>query len=273
MSLIAVSTLLAATVGPVMFGTTGKWVALSRSGEILAAFSKFGGMDAIDATISPDAKTVVFTAWNDEAGNRLLYKWVIGAESATLLGESQGFHASPDFTNDGKWVYFAHHPRKGGPPGQHEPGANAQLYRVQVDGRNLQALTDESGCHMHPNAIAPSLIVYSHTSCIRGRSVKLFDGHKSSQGLQPGFGEYDVAVLDQFGKRIAFVMHSRVDFLVLELDLRTSTTKELFRFSADGPIRLAYSSSGDIMYQDTLGVEVWSHSGELRRLTSFGDLK
>jgi hypothetical protein len=262
---------LGATVGPVLFGRPGEWIAIARNGEVLATHATFAGMDAIEATVSPDGRVIVFTAWSDAVQNRLMYKWEIGSGQATRLGGAQGFHASPDFTNDGTWVYFAHHPRKGGLPGQHEPGASAQLYRVRIDGSGLEALTREGGCHMHPNVGYGGSVLFAHTDCIMGRSIKVLGhGRRSSGPLEPAFGEYDAAVFDFSEQKIAFAMATRKDVVVFERRVSNGETKELFRIPKPGSyMRLAYSSSGEMMYQDAAGVLIVKRSGDHVRLVNF----
>ena len=269
------SVLLAATVGPVLFGVPGEWFIVSRAGEVVATYGKFGGLDAVEAAVSPDGKVVAFTTWDDKVQNPLLYKWDVGGATASLLGEPQGFHASPDFTNDGKWVYFAHHPRKGGPPGKHEVGANAQLYRVRTNGTGLEALTSEPGCHMHPNVGSKGAVVYAHTGCRMGRSVKIFANRRSTKGLEPAFGEFDAPVFDRSEQRIAFAMQTRVDVAVYERRTADSATPtELLRIANPSEqTRLAYGNSDDIIYQDATGIWISTRTGERRLIAEFASRK
>ncbi|MBL8913648.1 MAG: hypothetical protein JNM17_23305 [Archangium sp.] len=67
-----------------------------------------------------------------------------------------------------------HHPRKGGPPGTHDAGANAQLYRVRLDGSGLEALTSSRGCKAAPHDVGGGVVMMVHLSCFGPRSIELF---------------------------------------------------------------------------------------------------
>lgn len=245
-----------ATVGPTMFGRPGEWYVVSRSGELLSQHQQFAGREAADATVSPDGRVFVFTSWEPSAENFLLYKWSESKQTAELLSEPRGFHAAPTFTDDGKWVYFAHHPGKGGPPGEHEPGAFAQLYRVKLDGSALERLTDAPGCHMQPATADGPVVAIAHTDCAAGRSIELWRGKNQKPiSINTGLGEHGWPTFALKPMRIAYVFETRVDSVVYEYDLARRSTKELFHFnhSADSA-RLAFGSGASLLFQNQTGV-------------------
>ncbi|QSQ24500.1 PD40 domain-containing protein [Pyxidicoccus parkwayensis] len=157
------------------FGNSEGWVALEVHSRKVERIRIPAPYQAKTLTISTDGEHVVFTSHDEAARNDLLYRWDWrkGA-SPVRIGDEQGFHADPAISPDGKWVYFAHHPRMGGPPGMHQPEANAQLYRVRLDGQNLTALSNEKGCHLSPSFRPDGELIYVHTLCsVTQKSLRL----------------------------------------------------------------------------------------------------
>lgn len=257
--------------GPLVYGGPEGWVVLDRQGRELRRIATFGGRTANDVAVSPDGKTFVFTAWAAEVENQLLYAWREGSESSTLLGEPIGWHDQPSFTADGKWVLFVHHPKKGGPPGQHEPGANSQLYRVRSDGSGLEALTDSRGCKITPTGLDSKRVIYVHATCSLGRSLARLGPTSQEQrlsGWEKNFGE---SSLDASGKKLAVVERRTQGSLVYDADLARG--EPLLRLRGEVPMtpdrqRPGWLSDGRIAVQ--YGGKVWalSRDGAFAELAS-----
>ncbi|MBL8951112.1 MAG: hypothetical protein JNK82_10070 [Myxococcaceae bacterium] len=170
-----------------VFGEADRWIITDDDGAVVERLESFGGMRTVHAAITADGAEIVFTSRNDAAQNDLLYLWDRGARPPRLLGSKMGFHANPSFTRDEEWVVFAHHPRKGGPPGQHEPGANAQVYRVRRDGTRLEALTNTPGCKVSPVSPDGFALFFIHSTC------DLMDGvsFATAGGAETRLGQID----------------------------------------------------------------------------------
>lgn len=187
--------IVAATVGPVAIRAEGAWHVINRETlTVEARYARLGSHDATqasDATVDPTGRSLVYVAWSEAAQNLLLYLWRVGDAASKEISEHRGFHAAPTFSNDGRRVFFAHHPRKGGPPGQHDEGANAQVYRYELRTGRLDAQTREPGCHMQPHVGSGGQVAYAHTDCHAGRGVRVLrhrnvevslTGHESHHG-------------------------------------------------------------------------------------------
>ncbi|WP_158625047.1 TolB family protein [Corallococcus terminator] len=196
--------------------------------------------------LSPDGQHVVFTTYEEGALNDLMYRWDWRTKAAPVrIGNERGFHADPAISPDGQWVYFAHHPRKGGPPGQHEERANAQLYRVRMDGTQLTALTDEPGCHLRPSFRPDGELVYVHTTC----SATTKTLHLMREG-QPASGPLVSGNLNEpsfapDGRRLVFVEREDADAVLKEWITAGRPPKTLHRF------RLSDSSNARVQYGAT----------------------
>lgn len=167
---IALPSVAASSRPPLVFGAGGAWTVVARDGRVLMHLREVCGQRAKDLAIGPDERTVVFTAWSAPVENWLLF--VCDGGEPRRLGDPTGYHGNPSFSEDGATVFFVHHPKKGGPIGMHEEGANAQLYRVKLDGSHLEALTGSAGCKLAPQN-AGQAVVYIHSTCTGARSVEL----------------------------------------------------------------------------------------------------
>ncbi len=179
------------------------------------------------ATIAPDGSAIAFTSRSAAAQNNLLFIWDRSEAPARLLGREMGFHANPSFSFDGEWVLFAHHPRKGGPPGQHEPGANAQVYRVRRDGTRLEALTDTRGCKVSPVSRDGFELFFIHSTC------DLFDGYSQATAggpekrLGPTDAKYKVLRLSPDGRHLALIEQRMDTFALWGVELPSSRKRLL----------------------------------------------
>jgi hypothetical protein len=155
---------------------------------------------------SADGQFLCFTAFDPVVGNTLLYRLDLKAgASPQRIGDSQGYHADPVVSPDGKWVYFAHHPNARGRPREHESKAFAQLYRVRVDGTALEPLTNGAGCHFAPTVGPAGNVIYVHTSCHREHWLETLGG--GFEGL-PSLGKFHGALeepsISPDGRRFIF---------------------------------------------------------------------
>lgn len=160
---------------PLVFAAGGAWTVVARDGRVVMHLRDVCGQRALDLAVGPDEHTLVFTAWSAPVENWLLY--ACDAGNPRRLGEATGYHGQPSFSEDGATVFFVHHPKKGGPVGMHEEGANAQLYRVRLDGSGLEPLTDSKGCKLAPQKVGQA-VVYLHATCSGPRTVELISLEK-----------------------------------------------------------------------------------------------
>ncbi|NNC07307.1 hypothetical protein HJC10_31220 [Corallococcus exiguus] len=209
---------------------------------------------ATTLAISPDGQHVVFTMYEEGAFNDLMYRWDWRTKSAPVrIGNNRGFHADPVVSPDGQWVYFAHHPRKGGPPGQHDESANAQLYRVRMDGTGLAALTDEPGCHLRPAFRPDGELVYVHTLCsVTTKTLHLMrEGQPASGALVSGNLNEPSFAPD--GRRLVYVEREASDATLKEWTSAKRPPRALhkFRLSEDANARVQYGATGrELYFQD-----------------------
>jgi hypothetical protein len=128
----------------------------------------------VELSTNPDGTLVVFTAYEVQAKNTMLFAWHPGEPRAKRIGNAQGWHGWPMLSLDQRWVYFSNHPKADGPP---EWGkvweASPQLFRVHPDGSGLEALTQETkggGCNVGAAASAND-IFYVQMSCTTALST------------------------------------------------------------------------------------------------------
>lgn len=212
---------------PLVFGVGNAWTVVAPDGRLLKQLRGVCGREARDLAVSPDEATLVFTAWSDAVENWLLYACDDGS-SPRLLGEAQGYHGNPAFSPDGAWVYFVHHPKKGGPLGMHDPGANAQLYRVRLDGSGLESFTDSKGCKLAPQATASS-VVFVHDTCTGVRSIELVSpGRRSGVvTLEHGHNSH-FPDLSPDGHFVLITRKTLAATELLSLDVKTKAVRSLW---------------------------------------------
>lgn len=206
-----------------VFSHDGAWIALDVSTGKPERIRVPSTYPATTLTVSRDGQHIVYTAYDQGALNDLLYRWDWKAKSPPVrIGNAEGFHADPAVSPDGQWVYFAHHPKKGGPPGQHEERANAQLYRVRMDGTQLTALTNELGCHLRPSIRPDGDVIYVHTPCsVNTKTLHLMRAGQPASGPLAS-GDLNEPVYSPDGKSLVFVERDGADVLLKE---RTSAER------------------------------------------------
>lgn len=161
----------------ILFEQNGKWQRLDlRSGAPEPVPALDG--QAVDGTITSDGKRIAWISRATEAREQRLFALDLSVKggASRLIGGDTGRHADPEFASDGDTIYFSHHPRGDGPPGDHSSGANAQLYKTSFSRGGAVALTDDSGCHFAPaRAEKTSRAFFVHTNCRDGRWVVALD--------------------------------------------------------------------------------------------------
>lgn len=204
----------------------GAFTVVARDGRVVAHFHEVCGYTAKDLAVGPDERAAVFTMWSAPVENWLLYACEAG--KARLLGERMGYHGNPSFSEDGSWVYFVHHPRKGGPIGMHEEGANAQLYRVHFDGSGVEALTDSKGCKLAPQKVGAT-VVYVHATCEGPRSIESLklDGSRQVTTIEEGFDTH-WPDFSPDGRRLLLTRRTLAGVQLLAMDVQQKTTRVLW---------------------------------------------
>lgn len=239
----------AAASVPLVFGANNAWTVVDRNGRVIMHLHEVCGQRANELAVGADQRTLVFTAWSEPVENWLLYACDQNRKPR-LLGERIGYHAQPSFSPDGIWVFFVHHPRKGGPPGQHDPGANAQVYRVRLDGSGLESLTESAGCKLAPRSVG-STVVYLHSTCEGPRSIEMLDSNK---GLPTTLLEHGAMShypdLSPDGSQVLFTRKVLFAVELHALDVKTRETKLLWRLPKEAwDARASWGSDGSILYQ------------------------
>ena len=162
--------------GHLLFGQRNAWWEFDCRNETTRAVTFPAGLMPMEAAISPDGRLIAFTATSPTTRNVTLFLWSQTRAGAppVQIGDSRGYHSDPIFSSDGGWIYFAHNPNAGGPPGHHEAQAYAQIYRVRPDGTGLAALTNEPGCHYSPSVGRDGRLAFVHSNCIDHQFVQLY---------------------------------------------------------------------------------------------------
>lgn len=171
-----------------VFDTPSGWVITDGRGAVVRRFTTLAGLSPTDVTISADGSTILFTA--ARAGEQpLLYR--LDGDRATRLSRDDGYHAAPSIAVDGNSIVYVHHSGDdSGPIGNHAPGANAQLWRMPIDGGDAEQLSSSRGCKGAPHLATNGLIVYAHNTCSGQQGIEL---------IRPGASDSPVVLVDQKG--------------------------------------------------------------------------
>lgn len=241
MTLVAL--VLAASIGPVAFKAPGGFVITSRAGEVQYTVRSIDGLAPESLAVSPDGATWVFTSHDETAGQPLLYR-ASRVERPALIGRPTGFHAQPSFTNDGRWVFFIHHPdRSGGAPGEHGPRAFGQVWRVRLDGSGLAQVTHSEGCKLSPDASSSEQVAMTHADCERSSAIETTSGRQTE--LRAPLSQFRVVLprLSPSGDAVAFLRLGHDEFsLVVEVSRRQRVIATIS--STERPADLAWASPG-----------------------------
>lgn len=252
---IALALVLAASVGPIAFEASGGFLLVSRRGEVLERIQRPGGMEAETLTVSPDGKVVVFTA-RKNGGQPLLYKLEDRSGQPVLLSTEVGYHAHPTFSNDGTWVFFIRNASKdGGPPGEHAPREYGQLWKVNINGSNLQQLTQSTGCKLYPDTRDGKTIVYTHTDCGNVSGIEALTSTSTRFVSPMNPIRPHLPRLSGDGKTVAL---ARIDAGKVHLELcRNGKCEQLASFPRDSePRQLAWTENDEGLLL-SLGPSIW----------------
>ncbi|MCE9668003.1 hypothetical protein LY474_09285 [Myxococcus stipitatus] len=255
-----------------IFGEGFDWVVVSVHDLSVRRIRVPGPNAPQNVTTTPDGRWIVFTAFDEQANNTLLFKWDGKDGSQPIrIGDVQGYHADPVVSHDGERVVFSHHPRAGGPPGQHGPKATAQLYEVGIDGSGLKSLTDGDGCHLGPTAPRGERVYFIHTPCDGTRFLSFLDRNTGKRG---GLGPKDESSasdpsLSPDGQRLLYTTRTMTQATLKELNIKTGQVKSVWTFDYDMPKNRPQFASrpGEYMFQNN-GAILLVKQGKVQRVTT-----
>lgn len=209
-----------------VFGDGPNWLILNERGEVHRAFTGFPAgipTQVREVAVSPDGTRLAVTAFSPVDQNVMLYLWQLEGGSVSRIGDAVGFHAAPSFSRDGKRIVFAHHPKKGGPPGAHEEGSYAQLYEQNLETLELKALTASSGCHMG-SVDGRGRLYFAHSNCLGGRRLEVLEAgvERPLTDFREHHGEPS---LSADGATLVFTREREDDIELQTLSLKTPRAK------------------------------------------------
>lgn len=147
------------------------WLLVAPDGTAVAEFREVAGVAPVSITTLRDGTGVVFTASRAQKRDGLFI--LRGCEAVRDLSLSDGYHAWPTMSGDGKTIYFVHSPdAASGPMGSHGSGSWAQLWSRSLAGEANKQLTDSSGCKAAPFVYGQS-VLYEHSSCRGTTGIEL----------------------------------------------------------------------------------------------------
>jgi TolB protein len=161
--------------------------------------------------ISPDGQALVYCAMRNN--NYDVYKINIDGGEETRLTDAEGLDDGPEYSYDGKWIYFNSH-RTG----------RMHLYRMKPDGSGQEQLTNDEYDNWfgHPGPDGKSLVYISYLEDQKGQhpfgkdvKLRLFDVEtRKAKDLTPiffgGQGTINVPSWSPDGKQIAYVRYKRI---------------------------------------------------------------
>ncbi len=157
--------------------------------------------------ISPDGKTLVYTAERDKVFN--IYKINISGGEETQLTDSKVLDDGPDFSPDGKFIYY-----------NSFVSGKMEIWKMTPEGRFQEQLTDDaySNWFPHPNPNGENLVFisYDHDQGeshppMKKVSLKLYDfktnSIKTLCKFTGGQGTINVPSWSPDGEKFAFVSY------------------------------------------------------------------
>jgi hypothetical protein len=192
-----------------MPGMTGRHVAVIPSAGIP---SNGGGPRLLTTGVgyfhswSPDGKTILFTRGGHGANN--IYAIPVAGGSETALTNGTGISDDPDYSADGKYVYF-NTDRWGG----------MQIARMRPDGSHVEQVTFDNFHNWtpHPSPDGKSIVFISYPSDVtthaanKDITLRILSTHDNRirilTGLVGGDGSMNVANWSPDSKRLAFVSY------------------------------------------------------------------
>ena len=156
---------------------------------------------------SPDGSTLVYTAQREGHFNIFSISAKGGAETQLTFGP--GHKDGPDYTPDGKWIWFNsdHH------------GGTPELWRMHIDGSNLQRMTDDDRVNWfpHPSPCGEHVLYLAYPGHVTGhprdeavelRLMPAEGGHaRSLAAFNGGQGSINVPCWAPDGKRFAYMRY------------------------------------------------------------------
>jgi len=158
--------------------------------------------------ISPDGETLVYCAMRDDAWD--IYAIPANGGEEIRLTDAEGLDDGPEYSYDGKWIYFNSH-RTG----------RMQAYRMKPDGSGTEQLTDDEldNWFPHPSPDNKSAVIISYLEDQKGAhpfgkdvKLRLLDVEtKEIKDLTPVFyggqGTINVHSWSPDGEWIAYVRY------------------------------------------------------------------
>jgi Tol biopolymer transport system component len=155
---------------------------------------------------SPDGKTIAFTRPNGQGGGNIFLISVEGGVEKPLTTGS-GMSDDPDYSADGKWIYF----------NSDRAGGLMQIWRMRPDGSGPQQVTFDgfNNWTPHPSPDGKSIVIVSYPKTVTGhpadkdvalRILNVADGKlRVLVNLVGGAGSDNVPNWAPDGKQLAFV--------------------------------------------------------------------
>jgi Tol biopolymer transport system component len=108
---------------------------------------------------SPDGKTIAFTRPNHIGGGNILSIPVEGGMETALTAGS-GISDDPDYSADGKWIYF----------NSDRAGGLMQIWRMKPDGSGSEEVTSDgyNNWTPHPSPDGKSIVIVSYAKDVKG---------------------------------------------------------------------------------------------------------
>lgn len=253
------------------FGSGAHWILIDPVTRKVDSISLPGGHKAIQLVASHDGGVLVFTE-QAAADTSLLYKWdrQAGVEPISI-GDPIGYHSDPAFSHDGKWIYFAHNPSSGGGPGQHRPGAYAQIYRVRLSGGPVQQLTSSPGCHYAPAEGERHEIYWVHSTCHLLQSLEKQAADRRVTAFDTGKGLFHLLSADDSGDLLISVTEYKRTH-VIRRDVH-GTEAEVFDLPSSSGLLIPQAGIGDeVYYQSNNRVWLW-HRGQAKAVAQIGEAR
>jgi TolB protein len=156
---------------------------------------------------APDGKTIAFTRPNHGAGN--IYSISVEGGAETALTSGTGMSDDPDYSADGKWIYF----------NSDRAGGLMQIWRMHGDGSAPEQVTNDefNNWTPHPSPDGQSIVIVSYDKAVAGhpankdvalRIVDVSTGKiRALVNIVGGAGSDNVPCWAPDGKHFAFVSY------------------------------------------------------------------
>jgi TolB protein len=107
---------------------------------------------------SPDGKTIAFTRPDHKGGGNIFSIAVDGGEEKALT-EGSGISDDPDYSADGKWIYF-----------NSDRGGSMQIWKMRADGSGAEQVTSDefNNWTPHPSPDGKSVLILSYDKGVTG---------------------------------------------------------------------------------------------------------